>query len=92
MSDRGLYHWNLDHSSHFVNPYHGEHTDTIEGLWALIRGDLRSMRGIKPNDLQKHLDVWAFRRNMRETRESQGVWISLCCAVGQMQHSVDAPS
>ena len=90
LSNHGLFHWSVDHSRHFVNPYHRKHTNRIEGLWALIRGDLRASRGIKPCDLQKHLDVWTFRRNMKVSADN-GVWISLCLVVGAVQSSVPKP-
>ena len=89
LGRHGYYHWNVDHSRTFRNPFTGFHTDTIEGLWALIRGELRSMRGIKTTDLQKHLDVFAFRRNTRES--DCGTWISFCCLIGAMQHIVPKP-
>ena len=90
LSDRGHYHWNVDHSRTFRNPFTGMHTDTIEGLWALIRGELRLSRGIKSPDLQKHLDVFAFRRNT--TNSDSGTWVSFCCLIGAMQHVVPTPT
>ena len=74
-----------------MNPYHGHHTNTIESLWALIRRYRRSYRGIKACDLQKHLDVWAFRRNMTVTHDD-GLWIALCCVIGAMQDMVHKPN
>ena len=91
LSNHGLFHWTCDHSSHFVNPYHGHHTNTIESLWALIRGDLRASCGIKASDLQQHLDVWAFRRNMTVTNDD-GLWIAMCCAIGAIQDLVPKPN
>ena len=90
LSGHGLFHWNVDHTRGFVDPQTRQHTDTIEGLWALIRDELRKHRGIKPIDLQKHLDVFAFRRNTRNTPE--GTWIKFCCLIGAMQNVVPKPT
>ena len=90
LNRHGLFHWNVDHTRGFVNPFTRQHTDTIEGLWSLIRYELRAQRGIKPIDLQKHLDVFAFRRNTRDSNE--GTWTQFCCLVGAMQSLVQTPS
>ena len=86
----GYYHWTVNHSLAFVDPYTGQHTNTIEGLWSLIRADLRNMRGINHTFLQHHLDVFAFRRNLKN--EANGLWATMCLVIGQMQHSVTLPS
>ena len=90
LSNHGYYHWTVNHSEGFVDPYHGYHTNTIEGLWALIRGDLRTSRGIPANKLQLHLDVFAFRRNM--SLSNAGLWKNLLLVVGTMQQLVPKPS
>ena len=86
LSDYGIAHWTVNHARTFVDPWSQQHTNTIEGLWALIRCDLRSLRGIKHNTLQAHLDVFAFRRNLRNTPE--GLWSKMCCVIGAMQGRV----
>ncbi len=86
----GYYNWTVDHTQGFVDPILGHHTNTIEGLWALIRGDLRTMRGISKDDLQTHLDVFAFRRNIQS--DGQSVWTKMCMVIGAMQGSIPKPS
>ena len=83
----GFYHWTVNHSEGFVDPYHGLHTNTIEGLWSLARDDLKILRGIRESILQIHLDVFAFRRNM--SMSDDGLWTKLCCVIGIMQNSVN---
>ena len=85
MNQHGLFHWTVNHSEGFVHPFHGYHTDTIEGLWSLIRSDLRAFRGINEQKLQVHLDVFAFRRNMGMSDD--GIWSKLCLVIGKMQHT-----
>ena len=89
LNNYGYSHWTVNHSEGFVDPYHGYHTNTIEGLWALIRGDLRGLRGIKADKLQLHLDVFAFRRNM--SMSDDGLWSKLLLVIGSMQSFIDKP-
>ena len=65
----GFTHWNVNHARGFVNPLTGIHTNTIEGVWSLVRGDLRKYRGLRRNALQLFLDEYAFKRKMRRTDE-----------------------
>ncbi len=48
------------------------------------------MRGISATDLQIHLDVFAFRRNIRADNDS--VWNKLCLVIGEMQSLVSKPN
>lgn len=82
----GFTHWNVNHSEGFVDPLTGHHTNTIEGIWSLARGDLRRFRGIQRPKLQSFLDEFAFRRNMRLSDD--GVWVKLLLTIGTTQHSI----
>ena len=86
----GFFHWNLNHSIGFVHELTGFHTNTVEGLWALVRDDLRKFRGIPKQYLQKFLDEFAFRRNMELTEK--GLWIKFLLVVGTKQHAASRPS
>ena len=86
----GFVHWNVNHAVSFVDPMTGIHTNTVEGLWSLVRGDLRKYRGIQKDKLQIFLDEFAFKRNMRISEE--GVWIKLLLAVGSKQHTITPPN
>ena len=79
----GFVHWNVNHAVGFVDPMTGLNTNTVEGLWSLVRGELRKYRGIQQQYLQQYLDEFAFKRNMRLSDE--GVWISLLLAIGTKQ-------
>ena len=92
LSSLGIYHWTVPHSVAFRHQVTWEHTNTIECLWALIRSDLRLLKGIRSHDLQKHLDVFAFRRNMDKDPDASSVWTSMCVCLGAMQDSVVRPS
>ena len=71
------------------NPLTGVHTNTIEGVWSLVRGDLRKYRGLRRNALQLFLDEYAFKRNMRRTDE--GVWTKMMLAIGTKQTTTAPP-
>ena len=81
----GYYHWNLNHSIGFVHEFTGFHTNTIEGLWSLVRDDFRRFRGLKRQRLQSFLDEFSFRRNMKMT--NAGLWMKLLLATCIKQHS-----
>lgn len=86
LGARGYSHWNVNHENGFVDPLHGQHTNTIEGLWQLVRGDFRKYRGLKKDQLQTYLDEFAFKRNMSLTQE--GVWVSLLLVIGAKQRII----
>ena len=85
----GYIHWNVNHEDGFVNPLSGMHTNTVEGMWALLRGYLRKYRGIRLEQLQSFLDEFAFRRNMSLHR--RGLWSNLMLTIGVKQHVVPLP-
>ena len=80
----GHFHWNLKHNVGFVDPITKWHTNTIEGLWSLIRGDFRRFRGIKPDKLQLFLDEFSFRRNV--SLSNDGLWAKLLLAIAKKQN------
>ena len=62
LGDSGYYHTAVNHKITFKCPITGEHTNTIEGLWALVKQKSKAMKGINKKYLQDYLDEFAFRR------------------------------
>ena len=85
----GYLHWNVNHEEGFVNPLTGYHTNCIEGLWMLVRSNLRKYKGIKAEHLQTFLDEFAFRRNMNLHR--RGLWVNLLLMIGVKQRVITRP-
>lgn len=85
----GRYHYNNSHKDGFVHPLTGKHTNNIENVWSLVRGDLAKFRGVRGAKLQIFLDVFAFRRNMQLTDE--GVWCKLLLVIAKKQHVTTRP-
>uniref|UniRef100_A0A915J066 ISXO2-like transposase domain-containing protein n=1 Tax=Romanomermis culicivorax TaxID=13658 RepID=A0A915J066_ROMCU len=66
---------NLDDLGYFHNKEFvgsdGMHTNTIEGLWGLIKQRMACMHGSKSIDrLEAHLDEFSFRQNFKDSNES----------------------
>ena len=52
----------VNHSLNFVDPTDGTHTNTIEGLWEIhIKRHIKSMRGMKKEELDGYLDEFMWR-------------------------------
>ena len=45
LNQLGYIHLSVNHSKNFVDPDSGAHTNTMEGLWALVKRKLKSMCG-----------------------------------------------
>ena len=86
LNQRGFMHWNVNHEQGFVHPLSGYHTNMIEGLWQLVRGEFRKYRGMREEELQWFLDEFAFKRNMRLSQE--GLWVKLLLVIGAKQSVV----
>ena len=52
-----------DHSKNFVEPDSGAHTNTIKGVWALIKKKLRCMCGTLYEYILSYLDEFTWFRN-----------------------------
>jgi len=60
------------HNREFVTDT-GVHTNTIEGLWGLMRQRIGSMHGLKTRErLAAHLDEFSFRQNFKD--ETGSIW------------------
>ena len=46
----------VNHSENFVDPYIGAHTNTIEGVWNIVKKKLKRMCGTFKHQLPSYLD------------------------------------
>ena len=53
----------MNHSKNFVEPDSGAHTNTIIGVWALIKKKLRCMCGTLYEYILSYLDEFTWFRN-----------------------------
>lgn len=89
LNAAGFVHFTVNHERGFVDPLTGHHTNSIEGLWALLRGFLRRFRGVTEENLKFYLDDFAFRRNMRLT--DGGLFIKMMVVIGTSSRLVPTP-
>ena len=68
LNQLGYIHLSVNHSKNFVNPDSGAHTNTIEGLWALVKKKLKSMSGTLYEHLPSYLDEFIWFRNFAGDR------------------------
>ena len=67
LANHGFNHWAVNHSRAFVDPLTGAHTETIEGLWALVKNKFKNMRGCPSKYIQDYLDEFTFRRTFKNS-------------------------
>lgn len=71
LESYGYDHATVNHSKEFVSP-DGTCTNTIEGIWGLIKSRIKKMHGISnPNQTQDYLDEFVYRYMNRYTLWSQ---------------------
>ena len=85
----GYSHWSLNHSRTFADPLTGWHSNTIEGVFGLCKLDLKKHKGIPESHLQRHLDVWCFKRDT--IKLGHNYWERLLLVIGAMQDFVPGP-
>ena len=68
LNQLGYIHLSVNHSKNFGNPDSGAHTNTIEGLWALVKKKLKSMSGTLYEHLPSYLDEFVWFRNFAGDR------------------------
>ena len=56
----------VNHSENFVDLYSRAHTNTIEGLWALVKRKLKSMCGTLYQHVPSYMDEFTRFRNFGE--------------------------
>ena len=56
LNQLGYIHLSVNHSKNFVDPDSGAHTNTIEGVWALVKKKLKSMSGTLYKYIPSYLD------------------------------------
>ena len=59
----GYIHVSVNHSKNFVDPDSGAHTNTIEGVWALVKKKLKWMSGTLYEYIPSYLDEFTWFRN-----------------------------
>ena len=72
-------HYSVNHSSNYVDPDTGSHTQTIEGLWSHVK-DFLPVRGMKPHDLYSYLGWFMWDRNCREMKKDLFIHFMKCAA------------
>ena len=68
LNQLGYIHLSVNHSKNFVDPDSGAHTNTIEGLWALVKKKLKSMSGTLYEHFTSYLDEFVWFRNFAGDR------------------------
>ncbi|KAG0427002.1 hypothetical protein DMUE_5933 [Dictyocoela muelleri] len=63
----GFRHFTVNHKKNFVNPETKKHTQNIENLWMIVKKKIHSDYGINRNALQKHFDIFCWKRNLKRT-------------------------
>ena len=63
LNQLGYIHLLMNHSKNFVEPDSGAHTNTIKGVWALIKKKLRCMCGTLYRYILSYLDEFTWFRN-----------------------------
>ena len=58
----------MNHSKNFVDPDSGAHTNTIEGVWALVKKKLKWMCGTLYEYIPSYLDEFTWFRNFGKDR------------------------
>ena len=64
LNDIGYTHLMVNHSENFVDPYIGAHTNTIEGVWNIVKKKLKRMCGTFKNQLPSYLDEFELAESM----------------------------
>ena len=64
----GNIHLSVNHSKNFVDPDSGAHTNTIEGVWALVKKKLKWMCGTLYEYIPSYLDEFTWFRNFGKDR------------------------
>ena len=62
LNDIGYTHLMVNHSENFVDPYIGAHTNTIEGVWNIVKKKLKRMCGTFKHQLPSYLDEFNWQR------------------------------
>ena len=63
LNQLGYIHVSVNHSKNFVDPDSGAHTNTIEGIWALVKKKLKWMCGTLYEYIPSYLDEFTWFRN-----------------------------
>ena len=58
LNSIGYIHLTVNHSENFVDPYTGNHSNTIEGVWSQIKRKLKAMNGTVKSKLPSYLDEY----------------------------------
>ena len=83
LGDEGFVHVTVNHSVQFVDPLTGEHSNTIESLWARSKSKIKYMNGIQRQWAQSYLNEFMFRRLFENS--SKGLLTEMIVAVANCQ-------
>lgn len=61
LYNRGYIRLMMNHSENFVDLYTGAHTNTIEGVWSLVKRMLKAMNGAHGEKLPGYHDEFNWR-------------------------------
>ena len=68
LNQLGYIHLSVNHSKNFVDPDSGANTNTIEGMWTLVKKKLKSMSGTRYEYIPSYLDEFTWFRNFGKKR------------------------
>ena len=63
---QGYQHVTVNHSTHFVDPNTGVHTQKVEGLWSLVKRKYRRINGTSDKNFESYLSEFMWRRAHKE--------------------------
>ncbi|GBL91060.1 hypothetical protein AVEN_184440-1 [Araneus ventricosus] len=67
LSDEGFVHLAVNHSMHFVEPDTGAHTQSIEGMWNVIKRGLNGTNHVKGQfDSYMAVYMWKWKNSTAE--------------------------
>ena len=63
-------HLTVNHSTNFVNPITGSHTQNIERMWRELKRVRRRYEGISRSDVDEHIAEYLWREREKVNREN----------------------
>ena len=92
LNQLGYFHLSVNHSKNFADPDSGAHSNTIKGMWALIKKKLKCMCGTLCEYIPSYLDELTCFRNFgrdqafKQLLEERGKFLKKlwCCISGRV--------
>ena len=63
LPNEGFVHKTVKHKENYVNPTDGTHTNNIENFWGHLKNKIKSMYGVRNENIPHHLDEFIYRWN-----------------------------